>query len=142
MACHLYKTVRDVPLSSKKIVAAVNIVLKAIKIPHADVSVHIIGDYRMKTLNTTYRGKATTTDVLSFPTEDPTHDDIGDIFISAAQIRRQAPRFDVSEKEEFLRMLVHGILHLVGYDHIKKKDANMMFPLQERLLSSLIKKGL
>lgn len=101
-----------------------------------DVSVHMIGDMRMTRMNAQHRGKRYPTDVLSFPTEDAS--DIGDIFICVPQIIRQAKRFDVTPEEECVRMLAHGVLHLLGYDHQTKHDADTMFGLQEKVVRKYI----
>ena len=135
MATEVYATVQTRILPKKTIGAIIGYILKTSNRAGADVSVHLIGDRRMRTLNNQYRGKDTTTDVLSFPIDDPSGSDLGDIFISPAQIRRQAREYKVSQKEECTRMLVHGVLHLMGYDHITKKQAAIMFPLQEELLA-------
>jgi probable rRNA maturation factor len=104
-----------------------------------DVSVHLIGDTRMKRLNTIHRGKEKTTDVLSFSTLEGAplpgeYTEVGDIFISVPQIIRQSKKYKVSIKEEMTRMLVHGVLHLVGYDHVEQKDAKRMFGIQEEMV--------
>jgi len=93
-------------------------------------------------MNFQYRGKDRTTDVLSFglyegESSRAQGNELGDIFICVPQIIRQARRFSVSTKEEFIRMLVHGILHLLGYDHETSSDATRMFELQEKLLIQL-----
>ncbi|MCB9798949.1 rRNA maturation RNase YbeY [Candidatus Nomurabacteria bacterium] len=111
----------------------------------AQVSVHLIGDTRMKSLNKKYRGKDKTTDVLSFAMGDGERWfgeilDLGDVFVSIPQIRRQAREFGVSFKHELVRMLVHGILHTMGYDHLRPKDAKVMMPLQGKLVEQVIDK--
>lgn len=142
-SCTVYKGVRKpIGISNKKISQTVEFVLKSLKIS-GEVSVHLIADTKMRQLNAHYRGKDKTTDVLSFAMVDDEipggmHNDWGDIFISIPQIERQAKRFNVTRKEEFMRMLVHGTLHLLGYDHEKKSDANIMFPLQEKLLKKCL----
>jgi probable rRNA maturation factor len=78
------------------------------------------------------------TDVLSFETGTSwgeVDEELGDIFLCQEYIRAQAHRFHVSPKEEMIRMLVHGILHLLGYTHEKKKDADRMFSLQEQYVT-------
>jgi probable rRNA maturation factor len=127
-----YQTVATTLLSLKDINQVVGATQKAAKCALSDVSVHMIGDRRMTTMNTQYRGKAYATDVLSFPTEDT--DDIGDIFICVPQIIRQSKKFGVTAKEECTRMLVHGVLHLLGYDHQTKHDADKMFSIQEKVV--------
>ena len=64
--------------------------------------------------------------------------DLGDIIICIPQVRRQAKEYKVSFQEEFLRIVIHGVLHLVGHDHIKKADARKMFSLQEKLVKDLL----
>ena len=109
------------------------------------VSIHVVGEQRMKTLNSMFRGVERSTDVLSFAVQEgmkiPEQEgavDWGDIFLCPWYVRRQAKRFGVSYKEEFFRMLIHGVLHLHGYDHLKEKDAATMFSLQESILNNVL----
>lgn len=98
----------------------------------------------MRSLNFRYRGKDATTDVLTFPLSEGEDffenslPELGDIFISVPQIRRQARELGINPQEEFVRMLIHGVLHSIGYDHMTKDDAEKMFGLQEKLLSQLV----
>ena len=75
----------------------------------------------MKQLNELFRGKSTTTDVLSFPYEsdefDPVKDNLGDIVISAEQAAKQAAENGLSLEAEIKQLILHGVLHLCGYDH-------------------------
>lgn len=106
------------------------------------VSVSFIGDGRMASLNRTWRGKPSTTDVLSFaPAEIPgTHgsSELGDIFISARVVARNARKQKITVREELLRVVIHGTLHLLGYDHATKRDAAKMFRIQERALGNVL----
>ena len=103
-------------------------------------SVHLVGDRRMRRLQAAHRGQDKTTDVLSFAAAEGEGPDpggeLGDIFLSVPQIRRQAREWRVSAEEEFARMLIHGLLHLLGYDHIHKKEAAVMFARQEKYLAA------
>jgi len=54
------------------------------------------------------------------------------------QVKRQAKEYKISWKTEFYRMMIHGILHLLGYDHMNKKDAGKMFRLQEKFLAEIV----
>ena len=63
--------------------------------------------------------------------------DYGDIFISVPQIQRQARSYGVTYNAEMARMLVHGVLHLLGYDHIRPRDAKVMMPLQDRIVDTI-----
>lgn len=102
------------------------------------VEVTIVSDAVIKKLNKQYRGKNKVTDVLSFGWQEggdmPTTM-LGEIYICYSQIQRQAKTFKCSAKEEFVRMLVHGLLHIVGYDHVSKSEAAKMFPLQEKIVA-------
>jgi probable rRNA maturation factor len=84
-------------------------------------SLAFISDRRMKELNKFFRGKDTTTDVLSFPHEPDEFDvdktNLGDIVISAEQAQRQAKENGLTLDNEIKQLILHGILHLCGYDH-------------------------
>ena len=84
-------------------------------------SVAFVGDSRMKQLNELFRGKNTTTDVLSFPHEpdefDPDKDNLGDIVISVEQAQKQATENGLDLETEIKQLILHGLLHLCGYDH-------------------------
>lgn len=84
-------------------------------------SIAFINDARMKQLNSTFRGKDGTTDVLSFPFEaqpfEPGSNNLGDIVISAEQAQKQATENGLSLEGEIKQLILHGVLHLCGYDH-------------------------
>ncbi len=84
-------------------------------------SVAFISDDRMKQLNEMFRGKNSTTDVLSFPHEaddfDPDKNNLGDIVISTEQAQNQAAENGLSLEAEIKQLILHGVLHLCGYDH-------------------------
>lgn len=82
-------------------------------------TVAFVSDLRIRRLNRDFRGKDSTTDVLSFPFEpdefDP-HDHLGDIVVSAEQAARQAAENGLDIESEFKPLILHGVLHLCGYD--------------------------
>lgn len=85
-------------------------------------SVAFVSDRRMTELNRLFRGKYSTTDVLSFPHEADefeTHEEhfLGDIVISAEQAEKQAKENKLSLENEIKQLILHGLLHLCGYDH-------------------------
>lgn len=84
-------------------------------------AVAMVDDERMKQLNELFRDKSVTTDVLSFPNEpdefDPDKTNLGDIVISAEQASRQAAENGLSFEAELKQLILHGLLHLCGYDH-------------------------
>ncbi|MFH0857791.1 MAG: rRNA maturation RNase YbeY [Candidatus Magasanikbacteria bacterium] len=143
MECLIYKTVRcTISISEKKIQAIVSSVLRMTREKPKSVSIHLIGDTKMKQLNSQFRRKNSTTDVLSFAIQEGEHffdsDELGEIFISIPRIKKQAKQNKISFQEEFMRMLIHGMLHLLGYDHAKPKAAKKMFLLQEKILKENI----
>lgn len=89
-------------------------------------------DYTIKKLNRIYRNIDKTTDVLSFPFDEK--DLLGEIYISLRRTEVQASRYKVTFNDEFVRLFVHGMFHLAGYDHIKENDRKIMEALERRLL--------
>ena len=100
-------------------------------------------DEEMHELNKKYRGIDRTTDVLSFALNDNKHIEtevisLGDIFISIPKMKSQAIEYGHSEKRELSFLALHGLLHLLGYDHtLGKKEAEEMFGLQKEILNDL-----
>lgn len=110
------------------------------KVENAIFSVVFMNDEEIHEMNREYRGVDRVTDVISFAFEDNNdlvYNDIrmlGDIFICIPQMKRQAEEYGHSEKRELAFLAVHGILHLLGYDHMNEKDEKVMFELQELIL--------
>lgn len=96
-----------------------------------EVSVLFCGDRRMARLNRRWRGKDRPTDVLAFPAEGVSPGFLGDIVISIPYASRQARRRGESRAREVDRLLLHGYLHLLGYDH--ETDQGEMDALEARL---------
>ena len=130
--------------------AALDEVLKAVDLDvDAVVSVAYVDDDEMHELNHAWRGIDAPTDVLSFPLLDGSCPEevlahacdaeevpveLGDIVLAPAVIEAQAPAFGTTSDEECRLMLVHGMLHLLGYDHMNEEDALAM---EERELTVL-----
>jgi probable rRNA maturation factor len=88
------------------------------------VTLILCSDYMIRKLNRRYRKIDRATDVLSFPFGDP--DLLGEIYISLQRAKVQAKRYGLTYDEELKRLLIHGLLHLIGYDHHKKSDKEAM----------------
>lgn len=135
---------RRYPTVELRKIAAV--ILTALKQNRAELSIALVGDKEMRLLNAKYRKKHTTTDVLSFPVEDqPASGSIllGDVIISVEQARRQAQVQKKTLKSEMATLLIHGILHLLGYDHeASTRQAEIMFSLERKLYDHLCDRGL
>lgn len=112
----------------------------------AELSIAFVDDAEMQTLNASYRGKDYPTDVLSFPQEDmggaPAL--LGDVVISLPTAERQAKEYGTELSYEVARLLVHGILHLVGYEHeeVAEEVAERMCTKEAALLEVLVDEGL
>ncbi len=101
----------------------------------AIVDISTVGDAEIRRLNRRYRGKDAVTDVLSFGYGKGRKDmSLGDIVICLPQVKRQAKRTGKLVREEFALMVVHGMLHLLGYDHITLAEERVMFGLQHDIL--------
>ena len=106
----------------------------------AEVSVRIVDEAEMAALNSQYRSKSGATNILSFPGDLPPGVDIpllGDIVICASVVEREATEQDKSLAAHWSHMLVHGSLHLLGYDHIENNDAEIMENLETEVLQKL-----
>jgi probable rRNA maturation factor len=93
------------------------------------LTVAVVPDARVRALNRRYRKKNASTDVLSFPSGEPTH--LGDVVIAEGVARRQARNAGHSLQTELRVLALHGLLHLLGYDH--ETDAGQMARLERRL---------
>lgn len=125
------------PFTLSAIQRALRIAAQQEKKIKGTIEITIVGDKKMRQLNRQYRGKDKVTDVLSFAWQDDQKiksTTLAQIYICYPQIVRQAKDFGVDSKEEFIRMLTHGLLHSVGYDHVAKSAANKMFALQEEIV--------
>ena len=113
--------------------------------PDSELSVLLVSDQAIRELNSHYRGKDNATNVLAFPMQEET--DIangamlGDVVISLDTARREALEEGVHPRERLNRLLVHGLVHLLGYDHEKSlRDAAIMLDREEEILKQLQQK--
>lgn len=105
-----------------------------------EVTVRITGEEESHTLNHEYRGKDKPTNVLSFPFESPpgiTMNLLGDLVVCAPVIMAEASEQGKLPTNHYAHMVVHGILHLLGYDHIDDADAQIMEDKEIRILATL-----
>lgn len=104
-------------------------VLKILGIKIPDISIVLVGDAEIRAINKKYRKTNRVTDVLAF--------DYGEIFICLPQAKKQAKQLGHSLKKELAILLIHGILHLAGYDDETKKDYNKIVKAQDDILLKL-----
>lgn len=99
---------------------------------NATLTIILVDDSYITNLNQTYRNKDSATDVLTFPDGEFHH--LGDVFISMEMCRKQAMDYGHSMERELGFLVVHGLLHTLGYDHHTKEEEELMFPLQDKIL--------
>ena len=109
--------------------------LAAIEKDKSSATVAFVSDKRIRELNRQFRGIDTATDVLSFPADEPDESNLGDIAISVETAAAQAKENGLSFDDEIAQLILHGLLHLSGYDH--ETDNGEMNRLELRLRRNL-----
>ncbi|WOT05935.1 rRNA maturation RNase YbeY [Shewanella youngdeokensis] len=107
---------------------------------HAELTIRIVDAAESQTLNSTYRGKDKPTNVLSFPFEAPPGIELpllGDLVVCAAVVEQEAIDQNKTLTAHWAHMIVHGCLHLLGYDHIEDVEAEEMESIETQLIESL-----
>ena len=118
-------------------------VVKKLDIENAVFNIIFIDNEEIRKINREYRNVDRETDVISFALEDNmdvVYEDfrlLGDIYISYEKAIEQAELYNHSVKREVFFLATHGILHLLGYDHMEKEDEKVMFGLQEEILNEM-----
>lgn len=100
-----------------------------------ELTVRIVGPAESRALNRRYRGKDQATNVLSFPSDAPGV--LGDLVICAPVVRREAREQGKRGAAHWAHMVVHGVLHLLGFDHIRPADARVMEARERAILARL-----
>ena len=136
------KEISDRSITKKFLKEITDKILQKLGLDGVEISITLTDDERIKILNNNWRGKDKATDVLSFPiNEKPPryrYMILGDIVISLPFAKKQAENIGLTYKEEILRLLIHGVLHLLGYDHEKsEEEAKKMFAIQDKLFEEL-----
>jgi probable rRNA maturation factor len=110
-------------------------------ISDADLSLVLTNDERIQVLNRTYLLKDSPTDVLAFPASETDPETgrryLGDVIISVPRAEAQSQAEGHALKEELSLLVIHGVLHLLGFDHDGKEEKNRMWAAQTRILSLL-----
>ena len=134
------------PLAERSVVIA-EAILECVDRAGSELSIALVGDERMRELNREWRGKDSTTDVLSFSQLEgealvSSSAALGDVVISVDVLRRQAADGGWTEDEELARLLLHGVLHLLGFDHERDDDAAVMHREEARVVGELQSRGI
>ena len=141
MPVHMQVQVRRVTFDQARLDRQARAILSDVGEASAELGILFVGDQRMRSLNRQYRGKDRTTDVLAFAMREAPHSSsslLGDVVIAVPTAARQAKEGQRSLDEELTVLLVHGILHLCGYDHERsEKEARRMHRRERMILGSL-----
>jgi len=122
---------------------AAQAILNALDCPDAELSILIVDDPQIAALNKDYLNRSGPTNVIAFPMREGDFTDIspnllGDVVISIDTAEREARAADIQPEERFLELLIHGILHLLGYDHETDEDEALRMEEKTRELMGLI----
>ncbi len=107
---------------------------------HAELTLRIVGEAEMQDFNNRYRNSPRATNVLSFPANLPPHLQLpllGDIMVCAPLVAKEAEQQDKSLQAHWAHLVVHGTLHLLGYDHVDDSEAQLMEQLETAILGDL-----
>ena len=131
----------DIP--ERKIKEIIKFVLREMEKDNSELSLVLCNNDYIHFYNKEYRNKDYPTDVLSFVDGERigkiTY--LGDVIISIDKVKSQSEEYGVSFEEEFSRLLVHGILHLLGYDHeTSEEDEKVMMSIQDKLVDEVLRK--
>lgn len=134
------KRIEDLPLLKEKLDGFI----KALN-AEGDFSITFVSDDEIRKLNSEYRGKDEATDVLTFRLQDDDSfpqegfsNELGDVFISIDSVDRNASSFSVSRTQELERVMLHGLMHLLGYDHESNDfSKEEMLIKQEQILKEM-----
>ena len=141
MPVHMQSQVRCVTFNQACLARLARAILSDVGEASAELGILFVGDQRMRVLNRRYRGKDRTTDVLAFPMRGVPHSSshlLGDVVIAVPTAARQAKQGQRSLDEELTVLLVHGILHLCGYDHERSEtEARRMYRRERMILRSI-----
>ena len=152
MRVHIIDSTHFLDLHKRRMLKSqVRLVLKNLSLPNnVEICITFVDDNIIRNLNETYRGIKRATDVLSFPQDGPDETlrfntaiakamnqtiHLGDIVISVDTAKRHARLYGNSLKKEIQKLIIHGILHILGYDHKKKNEAFVMRKKEKELLS-------
>jgi probable rRNA maturation factor len=126
---------------SRKLKKVAQKVLEIVEHGQAELSIALVGNAEIRTLNAKFRKKDYPTDVLSFPAGDELPTGVrllGDVVISVEKAKAQAEDGGRTLDEEMVTLLIHGIVHLLGYDHERSpKDARIMDRLEKKIYRAL-----
>lgn len=135
MVARLVNLQRRVPLAPRRLLRTARRALHTLGRPEALVQLTFVDDRQIRRLNARYRRRAKATDVLAFPLEVPGPSPLwGEVVVSAETARRQARQLRIPVALELQLLVVHGLLHLAGYDDGEPDEARLMHEREREIL--------
>jgi len=137
---------KKIPIDSERLIRHAKIALSSVKKSKSDLSIVIVNDRRMRSLNKIYRNNSKTTDVLSFNAEIPLPPGVenpllGEIVISAPKALIQANERQIDLSDELTNLAIHGICHLLGYDHeLGEQESREMKSAEKKIAEAIRRK--
>lgn len=144
MNVHIANEQTLLEISLKSVEQAVKLLVKEEKIDCDELSVHLIDDKKISLLHEFYFNDPTSTDCISFPIDQPGQRDdgvcfLGEIFVSVETAKSYAKEHKTDPYKETLLYIVHGFLHLIGYDDIEENDEKLMRKKEKDCIEKLNK---
>ena len=146
-AIHIHNSQKTIPVRETELKKTIAFILKHLNIRSADLSVVIVTDRKIHEINRKFLGHDYPTDVVAFDLSDKelsrtrrlkTRRVEGEIYVSAVTARRNAARFKARPAQELTLYIVHGILHLLGYDDHSAKDKKVMREKEQEILEEVM----
>jgi len=144
---HFRNTVKSSGVDTRRLKTVAKQLLRQVDESDSSLSISLVDDREIQVLNREHRGKDKPTDVLSFPlyedgqgtTLEPVVPErlLGDVVISIDTARRQAAEYDAPLQNEVYRLLIHGILHVLGHDHEQPEERAAMEAEERRLAAAI-----
>ncbi len=139
---HYRNDVRASGVDGRALVTTAQRLLGAIGQAGSALSLSLVNDETIRSLNRSYRGRDAVTDVLSFALDEAAESDVpgrllGDVVISVETAKRQAATYDAPLQRELYRLLIHGLLHLRGHDHVAVSERRAMQREERRLADAI-----
>ncbi len=131
----------DEKIDFSEVDSVIKFACKHLNIENPLLNIVIVDNEKIREINKEYRNKDAVTDVISFAFEevkDVNYEDVrflGEIYISYERCKEQAKDYGHSVRREFCYLAVHGLLHLLGYDHMTEEDKKVMRALEEEILN-------
>ncbi len=136
----IQNAINDFSVNEKDLSNTLQQVITDLGVGSSELLIRLSGKDEIQQLNNRYRGKDKPTNVLSFPSDIPKEIDesiLGDVVICTAVVQDEAKAQHKTFENHLIHMAIHGVLHLLGYDHIKGSEANEMEALEIKILAGL-----